>query len=83
MDRGEATGWHVIVFGILLAVFSLPLRDGLVHFATRTQASLVESASTAIAVTRPERDRLREESEAPLPAAIQQVLPRFAPLEAI
>ncbi len=33
---GRAHGWHPVVYGVVLAVFSLPLRQGLIHYATRT-----------------------------------------------
>lgn len=79
VEAGEATGWHVVVFGMLLALFSLPLRQGLVHYATRTQHSLLDSASIGIPVSTPERARLHEECAAPIAPAVQEVLPVFEP----
>lgn len=79
VDEGEATGWHVIVYGLLLALFSLPLRQGLVHYATQTQHSLLDSATCGLAVSLAERSRLREECDAPVGPAVHQALPAFEP----
>jgi urease accessory protein UreF len=79
VDEGRATGWHVVVFGIMLALFSLPLRQGLVHYAARTQCSLLDSATAGVRVTTPERARLQDECEAPIVPAVQLVLPEFTP----
>ncbi len=48
MESGEAKGWHVIVYGIVLAVFSLPLRHGLLSYAQQTLAGFVNSASRSV-----------------------------------
>lgn len=75
VEAGEATGWHVVVFGLLLALFSFPLRQGLAHYATRTQESLVESATTGLPTTPAERERLLDECVTPIAEAIRLVLP--------
>lgn len=36
IDAGEASGWHTLVYGVGLAVYSLPLRQGLNAFANQT-----------------------------------------------
>ncbi len=79
VDTEDATGWHVVVFGLLMALFSLPLRQGLVHYATKTQHSLVDSASARLAVTPTQRLVLLQECDAPVSAAVQAVLPHFEP----
>jgi urease accessory protein UreF len=79
VESGEASGWHLVVFGLLLALFSLPLRQGLAHYAVKTQLGLLESASRSVAVTAPERARLRRECEEPVASVVQQVVPGFVP----
>jgi hypothetical protein len=69
----------VVVFGIMLALFSLPLRQGLLHYAARTQYSLLDSATVGVRVTAPERARLQDECESPIAPAVQSVLPGFTP----
>ncbi|HAB18008.1 MAG TPA: urease accessory UreF family protein [Verrucomicrobiota bacterium] len=44
IETGEAFGWHPIVFGVVLAVYHVPLRSGLMQFATNTLAGLVSAA---------------------------------------
>jgi len=79
VDEGEATGWHVVVFGILLALFSLPLRQGLSHYALKSQQALLDSASIGLALPAPERESLEDECAGPLPELLQQIVPGFEP----
>ncbi|MBN8249823.1 MAG: hypothetical protein J0L84_20570 [Verrucomicrobia bacterium] len=44
IEAGQARGWHPVVYGVVLAVYHLPLHQGLMHFASRTLASLVSAA---------------------------------------
>lgn len=79
VDAGQATGWHVVVYGLLLALFSLPLRQGLVHYASRTQRSLLDSASLGLPASPADIDALGSDSLAPAMAAIRSMLPDFQP----
>lgn len=45
VDDGEALGWHTIVYGITLAVYSLPVRQGLLLYARQTLDGFVRSAA--------------------------------------
>lgn len=45
IGAGQANGWHPIVYGLYLAVFSLPLRQGLVNFGEQTIRGLVRGVS--------------------------------------
>jgi urease accessory protein UreF len=44
IEAGEARGWHPLVYGVTLAVFNLPLRQGLLNYANQTLAGLVGAA---------------------------------------
>ena len=44
LDQGEANGWHTVVYGVTLAIFSLPLRQGLLKYAERTLNGLSQAA---------------------------------------
>lgn len=79
VEAGEATGWNVVVYGLLLALFGLPLRQGLVHYATQTQHSLLDSATAQLALNPAQQQSLRNECDAPVPGAVQQVMPAFVP----
>ena len=41
IEEGRARGWHPVVYGVVLAVYNLPLRQGLAHFGTQTLGRLV------------------------------------------
>jgi hypothetical protein len=34
IETGEAKGWNPVVYGVVLAVFGIPLRQGIVHYAS-------------------------------------------------
>jgi urease accessory protein UreF len=36
VDEGNAHGWHTLVYGLTLVVYSLPLRQGLLGYAQQT-----------------------------------------------
>src|SRR5271168_5343890 len=36
VESGRAGGWHTLVYGLTLAVYSFPLRQGLLHYARET-----------------------------------------------
>jgi urease accessory protein UreF len=74
VDQGEASGWHVVVYGVLLSLFSLPLRQGLQHYAQRTHDSLLESASLSIPLSPADREQLQQAILVPANAAIQSML---------
>jgi urease accessory protein UreF len=44
VQRGEAHGWHTIVYGLVLAVYGMPLRQGLLSFGARTVRGFIHSA---------------------------------------
>jgi urease accessory protein UreF len=43
VEFGQANGWHTIVYGVTLALYSLPLRQGLLHYAQETLATLAKN----------------------------------------
>jgi urease accessory protein UreF len=49
IEDGKAAGWHTLVFGIALHTFSLPLRQGLMHYASQTTQGFVQSRARALA----------------------------------
>ncbi len=80
VEAGEATGWHVVVYALLLGAFSMPLRQGLVHYAIRTELSLLESAACGMRVSAREMEALSEECLPPIESAVAGTLPAFSPI---
>ena len=46
VEDGGAHGWHTLVFGVTLAVYSLPIRQGLHAYASRTLEGFIKSPSS-------------------------------------
>jgi hypothetical protein len=44
VEAGEAAGWHTVVYGVALAVYSWPLRHGLFIYARETLSGLARAA---------------------------------------
>jgi urease accessory protein UreF len=45
VESGQASGWHTLVYGLTLAVYSLPLRQGLLGYAHQTTRGFIYSAA--------------------------------------
>lgn len=70
IDAGTARGWHPIVYGVVLAVYNLPLRQGLMNFGTQTLASLVTAAEQAYRLPAAECQELLDTTCALLPSQL-------------
>jgi urease accessory protein UreF len=47
LDEGTVQGWHTLVYGVTLAVYSLPLQQGLLHYAQQTLHGFTLAAAVA------------------------------------
>jgi urease accessory protein UreF len=74
VERGEASGWHTLVYGLTLAVYSLPLRQGLLAYATQTTRGFIHAASRSFPITDAAADDLLAEISAHFPAAVEPLL---------
>ncbi len=74
LGQKKANGWHTVVYGIVLAVYSLPLRQGLLHYARQTLNGFILAASTKIACSGAQQLELLEHLEQPMPGAVQELL---------
>ncbi|MGO8698691.1 MAG: urease accessory UreF family protein [Limisphaerales bacterium] len=45
VESGQAHGWHTLVYGVTLAVYSVPLRQGLLFYGQEALASLAGAAA--------------------------------------
>ncbi len=45
---GRAHGWHTVVYGLVLSIFSIPLRQGLVNYQYQILQGFLRSASKTI-----------------------------------
>src|SRR3989449_10094424 len=58
VEAGEAHAWHTVVYGLILWVYSLPLRQGLVSYAQKTTRGVISTASSQLRLDPDERDGL-------------------------
>lgn len=72
IERGEAHGWNPVVFGIVLTVYGIPLRQGLIHYATTILRGFARQLSSVPAG--PDFERWLETVESPLPGAVNYLL---------
>jgi urease accessory protein UreF len=74
IEDGRARGWHTLVYGISLAMFSLPLRQGLQNYAEQTQRGFIESAARSLRLPEVDGAELLAAEAAIIPALITQVV---------
>lgn len=76
VDAGASPGRHVVVYGLLLATFSLPLRPGIAHYAHAAHGGLARSGVAALGLNGDTTARLDAALESELPARLAAILPR-------
>jgi len=74
VESGQAHGWHTVVYGVTLAVYSLPLRQGLLYYAQETLSALASAAGRSKNINESELDELLSSLLARVPEAIEAVL---------
>jgi urease accessory protein UreF len=74
IEAGRARGWHTLVYGVSLAMFSLPLRQGLQNYAEQTVRGFVESAARSLRLRAIDCETLLAAQSAEVPVAIAAML---------
>jgi urease accessory protein UreF len=74
VESGEAHGWHTLVYGLTLAVYSLPLRQGLLGYAHQTTRGFIYSAARRLRLSERQCRALFECLCAGLPEAVEALL---------
>jgi len=82
VEAGEANGWHFLIAGAALGLYSLPLRQGLMDYALHTFWNAVGQAAGSTGLSGDAAAALVRELAADLPLRIQAMLPP-APLVAM
>jgi hypothetical protein len=68
VESGRADGWHTLVYGVTMALYSLPLRQGLLHYARETSVMLAKNFG------RPDRAAGLDALMAGVPEAVEAAL---------
>jgi urease accessory protein UreF len=74
VECGQAHGWHTVVYGVTLAVFSLPLRQGLLYYARETLSVLASAAGRSKSFGPSELDEVLTGLLARLPEGVEAAL---------
>lgn len=84
VEHGEARGWHLLVYGVVLSIFSLPLRPGLLHYSRQTLGGFVQAGGRSLRLSEAECARLWHDEASLIPPAIDLALgPGRAPLQLV
>lgn len=79
VENGEAHGWHTLVFGVFLAQYSLPLRQGLLLYSQRTLGGFLDSASATLRLPVATGEDIFGEIAAPVTEAVNGLLASQSP----
>jgi len=74
VEDGTAHGWHTLVYGLTLAVYSLPVRQGLLGYAQQTTRGFIHAAARSLNVTEAECRDMFDELCEPLPGAVESLI---------
>jgi urease accessory protein UreF len=74
VQRGEARAWHPLVYGLVLAVYGLPLRQGLVNFGMQTIRGFVHASQDRLLLDDGLRRDIELEFTKPVAPAVEQLL---------
>ena len=74
VESGEAHAWHTLVYGLTLAVYSLPLRQGLLGYAHQTTRAFIYSAARMLQLSERQCRALFDSLCAGLPKAVEALV---------
>lgn len=78
VEQGEANAWHTLVYGLTLALYSMPLRQGLLGYGFHTTRSFIYSAARSLPLSERNCRGLLAELCAGLPHAVEALVGRRA-----
>lgn len=74
VQAGQAKGWHAVVYGLFLSLYSLPLRQGMLRYAQIILRGLLESAARHHHFSQVQVSQALDQLESPLPSALETLL---------
>ena len=74
VEAGEANGWHTLVYGLTLAIYSLPLRQGLLGYAQQTTRGFIYAAARPLELSERECRGVFDQMCEGLPEAVEQLI---------
>ncbi len=73
-ESGQAHAWHTLVYGITLALYSLPVRQGLLNYARQTLSGFIHVAARPLGLTVKECGDLLDQLCADLPHQVELIV---------
>ena len=71
---GMAYGWHTLVYGLTLEIYSLPLRQGLLGYAQQVTRGFIYSAARSLKLSERQCRQLFDEVWVDLPVAVETIV---------
>jgi urease accessory protein UreF len=72
--KKDAYGWHTVVFGVVLAIYSIPLRQGLNHYAQQTIRGFLEAGAVSLRLRATEVSELESTLLTDAPTLVERAL---------
>lgn len=69
VEGGQAHGWHTLVYGMTLSVYSLPVRQGLASYERQTLRGFMNPAARSLKLTEKDFDLILEDLCGEMPQA--------------
>lgn len=74
VNSAVAHGWHTLVYGLSLEVYSLPLRQGLLGYAWQTTRGFIYAAARPLRLSEHDCRELYDDLGAEFPGAVESLL---------
>jgi urease accessory protein UreF len=74
VNAGEANGWHTLVYGLTLEIYSLPLRQGLVGYAQQTTRGFIYAAARSLRLSEHECRAVFDDLGTRIPLAVEELI---------
>lgn len=74
VETGAANGWHTVVYGLTLFVYSLPLRQGLLGYAYEITRGFIYSAAKTLRLSERDCRALFDRVSSALPGAVESLI---------
>jgi urease accessory protein UreF len=81
IETGDARGWHTLVYGVSLAMFSLPLRQGLQNYIEQTARGFIERAARPLRLSETHAAELAAHYFVTAPQAVAHALEASSALQ--
>ncbi len=74
VEREQAQAWHTLVYGLTLAIYSLPVRQGLLNYARQTFNGFIQVAARPLRLSAQDCSRLLEDAGTDLHGHLETIL---------